>query len=379
MQAPLLPFISKELGGDSSSFSSMQSYFSIVQLLGGIASGPFGDTFGSKLILTISNLSSSLSYFLTASASTMSTLNLSRLPTLFQHGMLGTRGMVALLVPSGKRAVFLGYIMLAYGCGMAVGPALGGVLASSWDVRASAWIASLGALVGAVVVGLCLPSLSGGENKKGSYRPDAERHGFSTRIYRVLSFPRVRRLLLIKLFMDTSSRILYSTLPFILVQDPAFSADSQDLGYLLSYSGIVVSLSQALLIGPITNRLEDREIILSCLAFISLSFLGLSQAYSMAHIWIVFIPLLVFGTLFSTINTAQLSKSVSLKDVGTVLSLDMSIGSFVGIFSSQLGIYIFEGYGFEYFGIACSICTTMATLLCILTYRQYPQTTSKTN
>jgi MFS family permease len=65
--------------------------------------------------------------------------------------VLATRTAVAEASSEADRARLLGYVGLAYGIGMAAGPALGGAL-SSVSLRAPAWVAAAGSLLS---VGAC--------------------------------------------------------------------------------------------------------------------------------------------------------------------------------------------------------------------------------
>lgn len=372
MQAPLLPFLTKDLGGDRSHYGSMQSIFSLVQLLGGVASGPLGDTFGSKSILFVSNIASASCYLLTASATSMMLLNLSRLPTLFQHGMLGTRGMISTLTPSNQRSMYLGYIGLAYGIGSATGPALGGLIALHVSLRSSAWISAIGSVLCAFMVYLVLPSTQQETQSKGVKKEIA----FFNRISRVLKVQRVKAILCSTFMTTLSTTILQLTLPFVLTEEKRFNATSENLGYLLSYGGMVTSLFQGLLLGFITNRFRDAEISLLCTGMLSLSFIAMSFSSSLSHIWMVMAPLLLLGSLFSTVNTSQLSKYVLKSDIGTVLALDMGVGSFIGIFGSQVGLYIWGRFGFDYLGLFCALCCSVSAIIEISQFPK-PQTSDK--
>ena len=95
-------------------------------MLQGLLSGVLSDSFGAKALLALSLSSSALSYALSASATSIWFLYVARVPTILQHAMLASRIIVSEDAREKDRASALGYCMVAYGCGFAVGPALGG-------------------------------------------------------------------------------------------------------------------------------------------------------------------------------------------------------------------------------------------------------------
>ena len=102
--------------------------------------------YGAKLLLLLSYGASAACYGLTGAAQSMTLVYVSRLPTVLQHAVMATRAAVAESSSEAERAAALGYIGVAYGVGMTVGPALGGAL-SKRDVRLGAWAATAGSLL----------------------------------------------------------------------------------------------------------------------------------------------------------------------------------------------------------------------------------------
>jgi MFS family permease len=146
MQTPVLPYLTTQLGADMVAYGWLMSIMAVVQFVGGLLAGPVLDAYGARVVLLASFMSSATCYALTGAARGMPALYVSRLPTLLQHAVMATRAAVAEASSEADRARLLGYIGVAYGIGMALGPALGGVL-SSVDLRLTAWVAAAGSLV----------------------------------------------------------------------------------------------------------------------------------------------------------------------------------------------------------------------------------------
>ena len=142
MQVPSQPFFISRLMGDAArgaggvntaalAFGVFRSYISLLQLVGTIASGFLIDRLGPRALFGLSFGVSALSYGLTAYATTLPLLYASMLPTVLQHAMLGARAFVTQSTPDADRARQMGFLKVAYGVGMVVGPTLGSWLAES--------------------------------------------------------------------------------------------------------------------------------------------------------------------------------------------------------------------------------------------------------
>jgi len=91
MQAPVLPFLTKELGADMATYGKLMTFFSVIQTVGGLLAGPILDAYGWRIVLLASYGSSALCYAMAASAQGMPALYASRVPTLLQHAIMATR------------------------------------------------------------------------------------------------------------------------------------------------------------------------------------------------------------------------------------------------------------------------------------------------
>lgn len=149
-------------------------------------------------------------------------------------------------------------------------------------------------------------------------------------IWRVATLPAVPSLLTVKLLTGMALAVFHSAFP--LVVTTRFGLDAKGSGYVMSYSGLLGMFAQAVVVQWATARYDDRRIIAICIAGLSASFLGLMLASTTAHLCLVMVPFAVFGSLLSTVNTAQLTKAAPA-DMGTIVSLDMSVGSGVRVVS----------------------------------------------
>jgi len=170
MQRPLEPFLVEQLGkkrlengggqGDTgealdsaAQYTKLQSFFSMVQVVGSLASGPLLDRFGAKGGFFINFLCSAMSYYILSLSTSMDVLYFSKIPSVFQAGYLCGQLAISQITEEGQeRTGALGKLTTAYLVGNFIGPALGGVLGADGDYFYGAKVATVGSLLSCVIV-----------------------------------------------------------------------------------------------------------------------------------------------------------------------------------------------------------------------------------
>jgi len=377
MQAPVLPYLTRSLGAGAQGYGMMMTVFGVVQFFGGLLAGPLADMYSGELLMLISFAASSLCYLLTASASGMWMLYVSRIPTLLQHAVLAARTIVAENSLEVDRARMLGYIGLAYGVGLAFGPAFGGTISEHW-LQLSAWVATGGSLLSVMLLLRFLPkcrefALKAVQLKHSQHDDvDAEdgqkpliKHPPSrlnpSEMWRVCNMKGVISLLAVKMLTGLGSGLFHAI--FALVAKDQFELASSETGMVMSYVGILTMFSQAFLIEWATVRFSERIIVLVCTGVLGAAFLALAAATTATHLFIVLVPLIPAGCLLSTVNTSQLTKAAP-KDSGTIIAIDMSVGSLVHIITPVVSTYILTQYGYPYVLVcSASLCALLLGLI----------------
>jgi OCT family organic cation transporter-like MFS transporter 18 len=120
---------------------------------------------------------------------------------------------------------------------------------------------------------------------------------------------------------------------------------------------------QAVLLGLATKRLgEHRAAHLSC-ALMLLGFLALAPISTVPQLCLVLLPLGTGGVMFSTINTAQLTKAVPSGQQGTMLAIDMSLGSGVRMVSPALAAAMLQRAGYSSIGLSAAALAAVTLLV----------------
>lgn len=357
MQAPVLPFLTKSFGADMVSYGRLQTWFSLLQTVSGLAAGPFMDSFGPRLMLLASYGSSALCYAMTGSSQGMLLLYASRVPTLFQHAIMATRTVITDTTSEADRARALGYVGVAYGVGMSIGPALGGVLSGGGDLRLASWVAAALSVASLLSLSLFLPYEAPRGDVGGLPARRPLKMGDLSRVAMLAGVP---SLLTVKFLTGMATSIFQSAFPLFISSH--FKLDARGSGLVMSFSGVVGILTQGLVVGPATQRMDDKRIVHQCVFVMLASLAALAACTTVPEMLACLVPLYVASSLLSTVNTAQLTKAAP-QDSGTVNSIDMSVGSACRMLSPSIASYTLQRAGYR---SVCGLGTGSLLLLLVL-------------
>ena len=96
-------------------------------------------------------------------------------------------------------------------------------------------------------------------------------------------------------------------------------------------------LVQAFLIGRLTARWSEKQLIFGSTILLTVSFVGWAFTPSLAVLLIVLIPLSIGTGVMNTVISSALSKSVYPEEVGGTLGLSASLESFSRVIAPTLG------------------------------------------
>ncbi|KAG2437841.1 hypothetical protein HXX76_005459 [Chlamydomonas incerta] len=376
-QAPVLPYLVDSLGASGSmQYARLQTAFSAIQFIGGLVSGPLMDRYGGRWLLAVSFGASLACYGLTATASSIGGLYLSRVPTVLQHAVLAARAIVTQLSSDGDRARVLGYVAVSYSVGFTVGPAIGGWL-SAWSLQLAAWTATIGSAVSLIMILALLPDLPNPTDVHHKHQPtkgSGEEHNGTTgdvqadgtahadaapptdtkkggvkamlsAFVEVARRPGVPDLLLGKVLVGLGSAVYQSLFGVLLKQQ--YGLDPNRNGMVMSYVGSLLLLGQGLLVGPVIAAAGEPAVELGCAAALVGVFLALSACRTMWQLLVLMVPYAVAGMLYNNASTSRLTKAVLPQQRGTALAIDMSLSSGVRMLSPTLGAAVADRLGYQ--------------------------------
>ncbi|XP_074985435.1 solute carrier family 67 member A1 isoform X4 [Caretta caretta] len=268
MQIGIIPYLAKSLGLDSVGFGYLQTTFGVLQLLGGPIFGRFADQYGTRAALTLSYLSGSAFFLLLSISTSVPLLFLSRIPSVFMHGLPGT---------SHSSSVF---------------------------------------------------SLK--------------------EILRLLKLPGVKEVFLIKVLSGLPTGLFL--IMFSIISMNFFGLEAAQTGYLMSYFGVLQMVVQGLVIGRLTSRFTERNLImLSVLVFSGVGF-AMVLMTNVFHYCVIALPMVLALCTMGIITDSILTKSVPPSDTGAMLGLCASVPPLTRTVGPTLGGILYRMFGVSAFG-----------------------------
>lgn len=326
---PLLPYLAESIGATATQIGLLTAMYPLAQVFAAPLLGRLSDKVGRKPVLVLSILGTAGGFVVLALARFLPILFVSR----FIDGITGgnisvAQAYIADVTDPKDRGRALGLIGAAFGLGFILGPITGGLL-SGISYALPAWVGAGLALLNAAAVWLLLPeSLSAEDRARLAARE--RRHAFDPRsLLDALGHKRVGPLLWIRLATGLSFSIFETS--FALWALAALGLTSQANGLVLGYVGVLSVFVQAFLIGKLTARFSDDQLLISSLGIAGFALLLWGFVPNLPLL-IVLMPALSVGlSVTNTITTSALSKAVHHDEVGGVLGLQTSIQSFTRI------------------------------------------------
>ncbi|KAM9301996.1 solute carrier family 22 member 18 [Gastrophryne carolinensis] len=352
MQFAVTPHLAKALGLDTVGFGYLQTVFGIMQLVGGPIFGRFSDQYGARAALTLSFLSGSIYYLILAFTTSIPLLFLSRVPSIFMHGLPGSQMIITDLTTPQERADSLGKLGLCFGLGIIIGSSLGGYLATRFGLYTPTFIALAASLVSCVIVRIYIPRKTKMlEDKPPTEQSKAKSSSvFSfTELARLMSYTGVMPVFIVKVFSAFPIGVFMLMFPIISVD--FFGLNAATAGYLMSYFGIMQLVVQGVMVGRLTNRYSDDTLLLLSMMVSMLVGLGLVLMTGVLHFCIIALPMIFFLCVSGIITDSILTKAVPPTETGAMLGICASIQPFTRTIGPTIGGYLYKHYGVPSFGL----------------------------
>lgn len=269
---PLLPLYAERFGAGPVAVTALLASYSLMQLCFAPWWGRLSDRVGRRPVLLVGLFGSALSYLLFGLAGSLATLFAARALAGAMGANIGVaQAYIADVTPPEHRSARLGLIGAAFGLGFILGPAIGGLLASGGASRPFFFAGGL-ALVNGLLALVLLPES----------RPHRARQAVPQRHSRWQSALRFRRVpgmsvLLGTLFLLTFAfAALEATLS--LWADRRLRLTPAEVAFGFAYLGVVSTLVQGGLVGPLARRLGDRALAALGLAVLAAGLAALAPA-----------------------------------------------------------------------------------------------------
>lgn len=321
-------FIVREFNSTALAVSLLTILFTISQFIATPILGRISDRYGRRPVLLVCLLGSAAGYFIFGIGGALWVLYISRIIDGFTGGNVSIATAIVTDISSLKeRTKNLGLIGAAFGLGFIIGPIIGGVL-SQISLAAPAYAAGVFALAATVAGFFILPESLPIQKRNYSSIKLMELNPFAS-IGKFITRSMLGIFLFVLILVEFAFNGFTITFPVFTINK--FNIDPLNIGGLLFTSGIVIAIVQGGLIGKLSRRFGDKNLLMSGILILALGFILFAIANSF---WILY-PILVIislgvGFITPTLNS-QISKIVLPQEIGEVFGVSTSLNSLMGI------------------------------------------------
>ncbi|WP_169793710.1 MFS transporter [Novosphingobium fuchskuhlense] len=317
---PLLPFYGHAFGAGPFAIACLFAAYSLGNIAGEIFWGRRSDLTGRRPVLVLTTACAAVTYIAFAFSQNLETALVLRVVGGFFGGTLGVvQGVIADITPPRDRAKVMGFFGAAFNFGFAVGPAIGGLLASPEQGLAGFHLPIFAAAALAAGASLWAWQFLAETRQPGPARTPP-RYGEAVSF--VSTSPLLWRLLLISwcgiaIFASTEAI-------FGLWTERAFGWTTHEVGLTFLAVGGVGLLVQTLGIGPLVKRFGEAKVIVGGLILLCAA-VGLQPVFHAPVATVCLMALMMAGHSLAFPNAgALISRNTPPERQGSVMGLSMA-------------------------------------------------------
>jgi DHA1 family tetracycline resistance protein-like MFS transporter len=327
---PVIPRLILLLSGQGLVYAAiyggwLTATFATVQFLAGPILGSLSDRFGRRPVLLVSLAAFGLSYCLMAFAPSLRWLFVAQAITGLFGATPATAGAyIADISQAGERTQRFGYMAGAFGTGLILGPALGGLLVG-YGLRVPFLAAAVLSLATVVYGAWVLPESLPVASRRPLSVARANPIGAMLELNRVGG---VALLLAAVFFQRVAASTIPATWPYFTMQEYGWTP--QMVGYSLAAYGVSAVIMQAGLLRWIAELLGTSGAAVLALAMLVIGFVGFAFGRGP---WIVAtcVPLTAMGFMAGPALTSLLSADIASDSQGTLQGVLASINGVAAV------------------------------------------------
>lgn len=351
MLLPLIPFYAQSLGADPIIIGSIFASYSFFQLLISPFLGKLSDIYGRRSILLIGQLGTFLGFLILGFSNSLFLIFVSR----FVDGITGGNQTVSYAIASDistqeKRSQIFGYLGATLGIGLLIGPAIGAFL-YQFGFSVVAFITAGLILISTIITAVFLTETRAKSHIKENFIPN---------FFSVIKRPNVRTILIqiFSIVLITNTFIL--GFPIFAQQQYLYSA--QNVGYILTFMGLIGIVTQTLILGKIVSLIGDIKT--SQLGFLMLlvGFFVFSLVPSAPTLLLSLLIIIPGIVLVSSTVSSLLTQSVPEHKHGEILGIHQSVNSVCQIIGPLLAGFILAKLDAFFFGFIIAVISILGII-----------------
>ncbi len=377
MIIPLNPYLAREYGAGPLEIGLLMTVYSLMQFLFAPFWGQISDRVGRRPVILLTLLGVAVAHLWFAMAASLWTLFLARaLAGFFGANIATAMAYIADVTPEKERSKGMGLIGAAFGLGFMLGPFFGGIFgeigqrlgdAPPLGLSFAAVVAAGISLLNFLFAYFVLPE-SRSPQKPLAYHQAKPR--FQLLIKHVKK--PVLGPLMLTFFMSSCALAVIEAPLFLLVQDEySWSLSLASFGF--AYVGLIMVLTQGVLIRPLISRLGERKLLLLGLLFAAIGYglIGLSsEVWQLAGA----VTLMALGTGFiNPAITGSISLLAEADEQGSALGVNQSFSAMGRIVGPAIGGWLYGEFGPSWPFFVASVLALGAGGLSLRLYRSLPE------
>lgn len=368
---PVIPTLLEEITGEGISMAAlygtylMVAYASMLFLFSPVQ-GELSDRYGRRPVLLIALLGLSADYLIHAYAQSIAWLIIGRILA----GICGASHSVATayiadISTHENKAKNFGMIGAAFGLGFIVGPAIGGIF-GEMNVRLPFFIAAGLAFANFLFGFFFVPESLAKEYRR---KPKFSKMLPGVSLFQLNRFSGIGLLILAFFLANIAGQALPATWSFFTIEQ--YSWDEAQVGYSLSFVGLLVAIVQGGLIGTVVKKFGQRKTIMIGFILWSSGMFLFASAIQPWMLYAFLIPYVLGGVAGPTLQSL-VSNQVPGTEQGILQGALTSLTSITTIigpaiatlmfyyFTKDNGLFYFPGAPYASAGIILSIATLIA-------------------
>ena len=336
---PISAYIVRQFSDQALMVTLLSVSYSAAQFLAAPVIGKISDRLGRRPVLLVCMAGAAAGYLMFGVGGALWILFLSRVIAGITGGSMSTASayIVDVSKPEELANAFT-LVGMAWGIGLVLGPALGGMLGQI-DLRAPAFFSAALALGNMVLCFFYLPESLSKERRETKPLRAGDFNAFAA-IGAVGRLPGLGAVLVVSALFNFAFNGMNSTETPFLIQK--FDIQPWQIGLMTMLAGISIALVQALLVQRLSQRLGEAAVAAFCLLVLLAG--ALVMCYNPVFAFIYPIAVLrssASGFIFPTLGTLS-ARRVSHQEQGVLMGVTTSINGLMGIVSPILAGLLYD-------------------------------------